>query len=149
MLMMHFVGDLSTFVVIILAFGGFFVAVAVLYTLRLQLRLRRMRGMTRPEFANFFADNQDGARVAECVFDEYRSELFGSGFTLSPDTDLGRAFDQESEDIRNTAVEIAAKLDLPPLPDNDLKTIASERNFTARQLVEILSSHSRRHKKAV
>lgn len=141
MLMMHSLNGLGTFVLIVLAFGVIFVAATVIHTARFQLRLRRIDGMTRPDFIKFFAVREGGSRVAECVFDEYRSEAYFSPFKLSPKTDLAETFDQESEEIRETAIKIAEKLGSPQLTEENLRIIQSEAHFTAEKMVELLLSH--------
>lgn len=141
--MMHFLSGLSTFVLMIVAFGVLLFVAAVIYTMRFQLRLRRIDGMTRPEFINFFAHQDGGERIAGCVYDEYRGEAYFSVFKLSPETDLAKTFAQEPEDICDAAKEIVVKLGLPQLTEDDLRSIKSEDHFTAGQMVELLLSRQR------
>jgi hypothetical protein len=63
----------------------------------LQLKLRRQAGLTRSEFAD--AVPKELAGIAEAVFDEYRKESYAPSFRLSPEADLRKSFDQESEDV--------------------------------------------------
>jgi hypothetical protein len=135
---MNFIHGLHNFMFIILAFAVIFVVLAIAATLRLQFRLRRQPGLGRSDF--IAAMPEGAAEIAEDVFDEYRKELYGSGFRLSPECELRRVFAQESEDIFDIAKQIAAKRGSRPPTESDLSTIGTTEHFTARNLVELLLS---------
>jgi hypothetical protein len=99
--------------------------------------------MSRDQFIASFAGQEGWADVAECVFDELRAESFSSRFELAPDTDLGKTFDQEAEDIFETMSEICKKLGFRSPSEEDLKAIRLSDHFTARNLVERLVDLSR------
>lgn len=135
---MHIERGFNNFSLIVFAFAVIFAVGTIALTLRLQLRLRRRAGLNRSEFVA--AMPVAGMDVAEDVFDEYRKESFASSFKLSPDCDLRKVFTQESDDIFDTAKRIAVKRGLRSPNETDLRNIAAKEGFTAKDLVEMLTS---------
>lgn len=136
--MSQFVHGVGEFVLIVGAFAFVALVSTVVFTMRLQLRLRRMRGMSRDQFIASFANQEVWADVAGCVFDELRAESFSSRFELTPQTDLGKTFDREPEDILEVMSTISKKLGFRPPSEEDLQAIRASVVFTARNLVEHL-----------
>ena len=134
--LMHFVHGLNIFMFIALGFALVFGVGTIVLTVRLQLRLRHQAGLARSEF--IAAMPARGAETAQYVFDEYRKESYSSDFKLSPECDLRRAFAQDSEDIFDTAKQIAARLGFRSPTHSDFSFIAANDSFTARNLVEFL-----------
>jgi hypothetical protein len=127
-----------TFLLILLIFAGLFLLGTIVLTAKLQVRLRHLSGLTRPQFIEFFAIQGDGSRVAARVFDEYRGESFSREFRLSPDADLSAVFGQEPDDIFEVMTKVASDLDLGTPTQEDLQAIHAAGCFTAKQLVNRL-----------
>lgn len=93
------------------------VLISVMYSIRHQRRLGRLRGMSEEEFVRHFSDKGVSPNVSQMVFKVFRAKARSSNFTPSPDMGLEEIFNEVPEDVDDDALYILKELNVPRVPD--------------------------------
>ena len=90
--------------------GGAVVLLLVLWNARLQWRLRQHRGMSKADFLTYFAERGFPQEIVAAIYDYYRSQGVWRSFSIGPEDEIAKLFNQADDGIEDDFIVVLKKL---------------------------------------